>query len=684
MAKVRVAVLGTVGKSVIVDTELNTRVSALESAVNALTQRAVGAGSKNRHGDLSGLQNDDHPQYTMWQAAEKITGQWQWTRQLWGPDGSAAAPSFSFTSDPDTGWYRVGANNPGIAVGGVKTWDLNSTRSLQIVPMTVAMTVADNVTQSLIYASATNPGGTDIDVFEVSAPMTSGTSSAGMRMAMWDVYPGGAGARGFRWDETQTGSTAAALAFYVHHNSDAGSLVYTANGDRAQLLFTGGSSSIPPVAIGGNNEGFFWDSGNSRLGVTLAGTYSFSFGSDAFRSNYPIVAGAGTASFPGYTFAADPNTGMYDFAADQLGFAVGGTTTLIIKTTAFTASQPWQGQDGTAAAPAFSFSADTNTGIYRSGADTLNLVTGGSTRFQVGASGQLGVGGATYGTSGYPLLSQGSGAAPQWAQLGLAGLDQSIAPTWTSAHVFTSTVTIGNAARAGGSALDITSTGTSAGFEFQTTGSPADEKYWVNQSNASSYLIYAVNDARSVGRGAWSASRSGVAITSLVYGNATDNPSHTFYGTATISYSSDSQLSLDASGQYTSLYWKHGGTIEGQAYLDHTNTRFVVGGAASGIKTRLTVGTSTILLDTTVTGNVLNTVSYGNSTDNPPHTFYGDILAQSLVRLKNYTVATLPAGTQGDTAYVTDALAPTFLAAVVGGGAVVTPVFYDGSNWVAH
>lgn len=53
------------------------------------------------------------------------------------------------------------------------------------------------------------------------------------------------------------------------------------------------------------------------------------------------------------------------------------------------------------------------------------------------------------------------------------------------------------------------------------------------------------------------------------------------------------------------------------------------------------------------------------------------------IRLKNYTVATLPAGTQGDTAYVTDALAPAFLTAIAGGGAVVTPVFYDGTNWVA-
>lgn len=54
------------------------------------------------------------------------------------------------------------------------------------------------------------------------------------------------------------------------------------------------------------------------------------------------------------------------------------------------------------------------------------------------------------------------------------------------------------------------------------------------------------------------------------------------------------------------------------------------------------------------------------------------------VILKAYTVATLPAGTIGMVAYVTDALAPAFLATVVGGGAIVTPVFYNGSNWIAN
>lgn len=71
-------------------------------------------------------------------------------------------------------------------------------------------------------------------------------------------------------------------------------------------------------------------------------------------------------------------------------------------------------------------------------------------------------------------------------------------------------------------------------------------------------------------------------------------------------------------------------------------------------------------------------LNFGGSITASTGTFFGP------VRLAGYTVATLPAGTQGDTAYVTDALAPSFLTIVVGGGSTVAPVFFNGTNWVGH
>ena len=61
----------------------------------------------------------------------------------------------------------------------------------------------------------------------------------------------------------------------------------------------------------------------------------------------------------------------------------------------------------------------------------------------------------------------------------------------------------------------------------------------------------------------------------------------------------------------------------------------------------------------------------------------GTLTVNGTINTLGYTVATLPTvGTAGRRAYVTNALAPTFGATVVGGGAVVIPVFDNGTNWI--
>jgi len=57
-----------------------------------------------------------------------------------------------------------------------------------------------------------------------------------------------------------------------------------------------------------------------------------------------------------------------------------------------------------------------------------------------------------------------------------------------------------------------------------------------------------------------------------------------------------------------------------------------------------------------------------------------DVISTRVVRLQGYTVGTLPTpAVVGDTCYVSDSLTPTYGATAVGGGAVVSKVFYNGS-----
>lgn len=60
---------------------------------------------------------------------------------------------------------------------------------------------------------------------------------------------------------------------------------------------------------------------------------------------------------------------------------------------------------------------------------------------------------------------------------------------------------------------------------------------------------------------------------------------------------------------------------------------------------------------------------------------YGTILMKEASI--GHVVANLPIGEAGDRLYVTDALAPSYLEIIEGGGAITCPVFFNGTNWVS-
>src|SRR5260370_271750 len=47
-------------------------------------------------------------------------------RQLYLDDGAVGAPAVTFAADPDTGLYRIGANNLGVAANGAKVLDVGA------------------------------------------------------------------------------------------------------------------------------------------------------------------------------------------------------------------------------------------------------------------------------------------------------------------------------------------------------------------------------------------------------------------------------------------------------------------------------------------------------------------------------------------------------------------------------
>lgn len=101
---------------------------------------------------------------------------------------------------------------------------------------------------------------------------------------------------------------------------------------------------------------------------------------------------AGSNGSPGYSFTGDSDTGMYQNGADALAFSTGGTRRMNVSSTGVAVDVVARFLDGNASAPGLTFDNDTNTGIYRATTDTLGFSTAGTERVRIDANGLVGIG----------------------------------------------------------------------------------------------------------------------------------------------------------------------------------------------------------------------------------------------------------------------------------------------------
>lgn len=122
-------------------------------------------------------------------------------------------------------------------------------------------------------------------------------------------------------------------------------------------------------------------------------------------------------------------------------------------------------------------------------------------------------------------------------------LSQAIVPIWTGAHTFNNSfrATAATAASVAVSGIDIDVQAANAPrIRWTSSASAADAKYWELISNSSGTMILrAMNDAYAVASIALSIVRTGAALTSVTFGNATDNPTYSFSGTGLTTHTGD-------------------------------------------------------------------------------------------------------------------------------------------------
>jgi len=126
--------------------------------------------------------------------------------------------------------------------------------------------------------------------------------------------------------------------------------------------------------------------------------------------------GDGAEATPTYSFLTSPGTGMRLLAADQLAFSTNENDQWSINAVGILQAEGTgliRNNDGTEGGPAYSFKNDTDTGVRRTGADSIALVTGGNDVITASATQQVqfntyGAGTHT-GTEAYFLSADASG-----------------------------------------------------------------------------------------------------------------------------------------------------------------------------------------------------------------------------------------------------------------------------------
>ncbi len=298
---------------------------------------------------------------------------------------------------PHYGVTGVATRTSGVAVGGLFT--LGDGAFLEPSSAISAALVADTKANVGFPIVAAVSGG--VTVFDVTPAVLSGDVSASVTTAAASSFSR------FRSVTSDTSSFA-----QLEGSGNGAGFVFRANGSAMATTFLGTSDASWSTLQNTSGNGF-------KIGVPstgnqlLLGSFEPALGTSAVRATFNndemIINDPGN-DFD-FRVEGDTNANMLfvDASGDGLGIGTGTVTANTI-----TSALVFQGPSGAVGAPTYSFSADTGTGFYRPSAGLVTMASAGSDRWTMGVN-LFGAGGTGSASIAYAI---GTASLPSFSFVG--------------------------------------------------------------------------------------------------------------------------------------------------------------------------------------------------------------------------------------------------------------------------
>ncbi len=340
-----------------------------------------------------------------------------------GVNGSASAPTFSFTSDTNTGMYRPNSDRLAFAAGGVKQFQTDAWNGVSI--GSGSATGKINSLGSHDLELSTNQG---ITTGKITIGATNGGNIS--------IVPLGGNTAITNLTATNAALTTPALGtpsalVLTNATGLVATTGLTATGTASSSTYLRGDNTWATAggSVGGSDTELLYNNGGTEDGISIL-TYDDTANAEKIvleaSSSEPLMRITQTGAGDALLIQDSANPDSTPFRVQNNGnvtIGINAATSAKLYVSGNMYSDTHQAGNGTASSP--SFYTFPNTGLFFPTDNEAALSVGGSEKFRVTSNAEIGLEGANYGTSGQVLTSGGTGAAASWTTVSSASGDVS-------------------------------------------------------------------------------------------------------------------------------------------------------------------------------------------------------------------------------------------------------------------